>query len=617
MAKKIRILHVDDNHYDRQLVKDAIQKEHDEFEVVEADSRKSFEKCLSEGDFDLVLSDFNILGFDGLQVLQVVKEKYPDLPVIIVTGTGSEEIAIQAMKMGAADYVIKSVHHIQGLVPTIQLVLGHKKIQVENKRTQIALKESEELYRSIYENTSVAILLTAEDGRILSANDFACGLFNMTEEEIRRAGRTGLIDYTDRNAAVLLKDRIRSGRGMGEITFVKKDGSKFKGEVSSVIFLDKEGHERISMVIRDLTEQKIAEEDLREREEFLSSIIDNIPDMIFIKDARELKFVRLNKGGEKLLGHTIEELIGKNDYDLFPREQADFFTKKDREVLESGMVCDIPEESIDAKTGRRIMHTKKMTITDKNGKPAFLLGISEDITERKLAEEKLKEYTERLRGLTAYLDHVREDERVTLARNLHDILGSSLTGMKMELMILRQDITDRYPEVHSDIIDRIQSMSGLIDSTIGLMRKLVKQLRTGILEELGLSETIIWYSREIEQRSGIEFNISIIPEEIKMNVNRSLLLFLIFQEILTNVVQHAKASKVNVSIRIADQNLLMKVDDNGTGITEEAIQRQDSFGMLGMKERVILLHGKIEIKGIKGKGTTIRVEIPVESDLKL
>jgi PAS domain S-box-containing protein len=135
--------------------------------------------------------------------------------------------------------------------------------------------------------------------------------------------------------------------------------------------------------------RKRAEEALREREEFLSSIVENIPDMIFIKDAQDLKFVRVNEAGERLLGFKREDLVAKNDYDFFPKEQADFFTTKDREVLESGQVYDIPEEFIDTKPGPRILHTKKIPILDKRGNPAFLLGISEDITERKKAQESL------------------------------------------------------------------------------------------------------------------------------------------------------------------------------------------------------------------------------------
>jgi len=135
-------------------------------------------------------------------------------------------------------------------------------------------------------------------------------------------------------------------------------------------------------------------------EKFLNSIIDNIPAMIFIKDARELRFVRINAVGEKLLGLTSAQLIGRNDHDFFPGAQADFFTAKDREVLKSGSVLTIPAEEIDTQLhGKRILQTRKVPILDEAGQPAFLLGISDDITEIKQAETALQETETRLKTL--------------------------------------------------------------------------------------------------------------------------------------------------------------------------------------------------------------------------
>jgi two-component system, chemotaxis family, sensor kinase Cph1 len=135
----------------------------------------------------------------------------------------------------------------------------------------------------------------------------------------------------------------------------------------------------------------------RMEKEFLESIIENIPNMIFIKSADELNFEMINKAGEKLLGHSKEELLGKNDYDFFPKDEADFFTEKDREVLNNKRLLDIPEETINTKNlGQRILHTKKIPLLDSDGNPQYLLGISEDVTELKLAENSLNRSYEEL-----------------------------------------------------------------------------------------------------------------------------------------------------------------------------------------------------------------------------
>lgn len=135
--------------------------------------------------------------------------------------------------------------------------------------------------------------------------------------------------------------------------------------------------------------------DLRENENFLNNIVENIPNMIFVKNAQTLRFVRINKAGEQLLGYSREELLGKNDYDLFPKGTADFFTAKDREVLESDKYLDIPQEIIRNRNNiERILHTQKITIMDETGTPQYLLGISEDITEKKQAEESVRKLSQ-------------------------------------------------------------------------------------------------------------------------------------------------------------------------------------------------------------------------------
>ena len=155
---------------------------------------------------------------------------------------------------------------------------------------------------------------------------------------------------------------------------------------------------------KELQERQRIEKALRESEEFLHNIVENIPNMIFVKDARDLRFVRFNKAGEALLGYSRQELIGKSDYDFFPTHEADFFITHDRDVLEHRTLVDIPEETIQTRNhGQRILHTKKIPILDQEGKPLYLLGISEDITMRKQAEEALRESENRFATFMDYL----------------------------------------------------------------------------------------------------------------------------------------------------------------------------------------------------------------------
>jgi PAS domain S-box-containing protein len=148
-------------------------------------------------------------------------------------------------------------------------------------------------------------------------------------------------------------------------------------------------------------------------QDFLNSIVENIPSMIFLKDAKDLHFIRFNKAGEELVGYSREELIGKNDYDFYPKDEADFFTSKDREVLLNNKMIDIPEEPIQTKNkGLRILHTKKISLCNENGEPQYLLGISEDITEQKRFEEELRESQQKTRQIidTAHDAFIAIDE---------------------------------------------------------------------------------------------------------------------------------------------------------------------------------------------------------------
>jgi two-component system sensor histidine kinase UhpB len=217
------------------------------------------------------------------------------------------------------------------------------------------------------------------------------------------------------------------------------------------------------------------------------------------------------------------------------------------------------------------------------------------------------ESREQLRRLAAHIESVREEERKRIAREVHDVLGQALTALKLDLAWLaaRLDPSNRRLQ------RRALSMSRLIDSTVQTVRKITTELRPGILDQLGLFAAIEWQAEQFQARSGVRCHCAISCPDLKIESTSSITLFRVFQEILTNVARHAKARRVETTLRVCDETLLMEVKDDGRGIAPRVVASGKSLGILGMRERVHLLGGEIRFAGVRGKGTTVSVTLPI------
>lgn len=284
---------------------------------------------------------------------------------------------------------------------------GHVETVLAIGRDIHEIKESEEKYRTLIQTIQTAVVVHGADTQIMTCNSKSLELLGLTEDQI--LGKTAIDPdwcfYREDNTIMPIEEYpvnlVMAGKKeiRDYLVGVKHPGKNFiiwclvNGDP---VFDENNKIQQVIINFIDISNRLLAEEALKEREEFLSSIVENIPDMIFIKKAKDLSFVRINKAGEELLGIRRDELIGKSDFDFFPKEHAQFFIENDRKVISDGKMIDVPEEPINTKYGELILHTKKIPIYDKNNKPAYLLGISEDITERKKLEENLRSNEERL-----------------------------------------------------------------------------------------------------------------------------------------------------------------------------------------------------------------------------
>lgn len=257
---------------------------------------------------------------------------------------------------------------------------------------------------------------------------------------------------------------------------------------------------------------------------------------------------------------------------------------------------------------------------DEDGTLRSGFGTTQDITERKTLEQQLYEYThgleklvqeqtQELRDLLGHIQEVREENRIQIARHIHDEFGTVLTGLKVDLSSLLKKIPDDPGEIRTRLKEDVK----LIDSAIGILRGIISELRPSVLEHLGLAEAINWQVQESIKRTGISYNAVLRADDIEIDYKRSIAVFRIFQEALSNITRHAGATEIQISLNKNDGFLILEVADNGKGIPEEKLSDHNSFGLMGMRERVLFLGGTLEIDSILNEGTTVRIAVPLES----
>ena len=218
-----------------------------------------------------------------------------------------------------------------------------------------------------------------------------------------------------------------------------------------------------------------------------------------------------------------------------------------------------------------------------------------------------------LRSLALRLEVVREEERARVARELHDELGQVLTSLKLEFMWLVDQLRNSDPKPGIQLVNKLQSLIGLIEVSIQSVRQISSELRPAVLDHLGLREAIQWEATKFEARTGIRCRLSWELKHEPADRTRQLAMFRILQEALTNVARHAHAGAVRISVRDRGKILTLAIRDNGRGITKAELTSVESIGLLGMTERARMLGGRVMVAGSPGRGTTVTVSVPINA----
>jgi len=968
-GKPLHILIVEDSEDDTLLLLRELRRGGYDPVYKRVETSGAMREALEQQSWDIVISDYVLPQFSGLTALKMLKQSGLDLPFIIVSGNIGESIAVHAMKAGAHDYILKG--NLTRLVPVVERELREATVRRERRHTEEALVESETRYQSLFENSIDAVLLASADGHILDVNPAACRILKMTKDEILAAGREGIIDMTDPRVSAFLEERARAGRARGEITCLRKDGTKFPCELSSIMFTDNRGLIRASTIARDVTERKQTEEKISRMNRLyfvLSKVNESIvrthePEVLYkqvcriaVEDCffkmawigiadpvtREVKpvaswgdtngyldtikviagdvpegrgptgrtvttgsyhicsdveydpimrpwrdralkngfrssasfplhisnevigaltvyaatpqfftdeeigllsslsedislamdsmfnekrrleaeqalqrsseeiedlynnapcgyhsldkdgtVVRINDTELKWLGYSREEVVGKiklahlmtigsaeafrtnfpvlkkqgwlNDleyeifrkdgtilpvllnatvvrdkdgnflmsrstlYDMTDRKRAERHTKATNELLKLFSQTFMKKEYLDElvamlkdwsscafagirlveetgnipfsafsgfspefvdkerglspgkdscscirviagkpepaevsfitqggafvcnntslllpeiRKGRRQQYRRAcleqgfaslavvpiryrdkvlgaIHLADRKGQSfnsytmEFLESISPLIGEalyRFFIEESLVASREHLRNLSAHLQAAREEERIRVAREIHDELGQSLTAASLELSLIKGK-----EQLSGPAAGHIKSATELIDTAVQDIQRICSELRPRLLDHLGLKAAVEWQAAHFSRRTGINCNLKLGKGPNKLPDTVSTALFRIFQEALTNISRHSGATEITVYMMTEDNNLVLRVTDNGKGVTKQQLSGEKSFGILGIRERAHELGGSVSFSGRPTKGTTITVKIPLNT----
>ncbi|GAO37377.1 hypothetical protein SCT_2798 [Sulfuricella sp. T08] len=403
---------------------------------------------------------------------------------------------------------------------------------------------------------------------------------------------------------------IRSSGGALETRLAKKSGEPFDAYFSLSLLKDKEGMEiGVACYVTDISARKRMEHKLRESE---------------MRLAKAQQMARLGNWeweiatGEIQWSDEVYRIFGVDrdtpvTFDLFLSRVH----PEDRELVEKSLTAALAREvnyNVDVRLfpagGEvRFIHAEAEVEFDGGGKALRMFGTVQDITERKEIEQEIRASREQLRELSSHLQAAREEEKATIAREIHDELGGNLTALKMDIFWLARKLP---PEMEAEL-EKTRSMADLVDTSVHAMRRIVTELRPTVLDDLGLLAAMCWQASEFTKRYGIQCKVVMHGEEIAVEGAYRIALFRIFQESLTNAARYSKADLVLVDVWREHDKIAMDIVDNGIGLPEDKAMDPTSHGLRGMMERARTLGGTLEVGSAPGEGVAISVRIPFPS----
>jgi PAS domain S-box-containing protein len=499
-------------------------------------------------------------------------------------------------------------------VVILALVFWITKHLRREQQLDLSLRLAEANYRALIDQPLAGVAkVDAQTGRYLAVNQRLCAITGYSTQELLAKTLYDITHPDDRESIKQYLDDSEDSPVDAPQTFQKryvhKDGRTVHTVISSHTVKNAQTGiiERIGL-IQDISAAVQSQAILQEQENRLSIIIHNSMDAIITIDAQE-HIVIFNAAAELMFGYRAKSALAMTLSQLIPQalraghhahvktfaQSGDTARKMGSKLVLKGLRANGEEFPLDASISR----------ANSDGK-LYMTVILRDLTLQVRAQSELDRARAELRELSIASQTAREEEKSRISRELHDELGQNLTALKMDLSWLEAHTSN-------DVVARavrIRAMQGVLDSTVVATRRIAADLRPMMLDDLGLKAALEWLTQDFSRRTSVPCALAVDDDLVDLDTSVQSALYRAVQECLTNITRHAQATQVKIEIRLSQAGVQLQVHDDGVGMDEQARGKRGSFGLIGMRERIYILGGKVAIESELGLGTHVTIDLP-------
>ena len=469
----------------------------------------------------------------------------------------------------------------------------------KEKLALIALAKSEEKYRTLVEQASDAIYIADTSGRLLTVNGSACRMSQYTEEELLQRSIYDFVFEEDLQKEPFRFEELQQGKTVViQRRFKGKEGRILEVECIANLLSDN----RILVFARDISERIKTQNEVIKEKNLSDSIINSLPGIFYLYDDTG-RFIRWNKNFETISGYSGAEISTMQPLDFFDVPEKDLLQQKVEEVFRTGK-ADVEAFFFTKSKNKIPFYFNGWKLQYEN--QTCLIGVGIDISEKRAAEKLLLQSYDDIRRLASHLTQVREEERKRIGREIHDELGQQLTAVKMDVAW----IDKKTEEENLAVKTKLKNIIALLDGSNKSVRRIITELSPGIIDNHGLLEALDRQNTQFTATTGIPVVLDTKEKTIHLSQPIANCIFRVYQESLTNIMRYADASKVVTSLKIEKDMVVVTIEDDGKGFDTSTARAKSSFGILGMKERVLSQNGTFHLHSKPGAGTKISITVP-------